>query len=74
MKTIVIVGLILVTFFISCSRGVEPIDNYSGCIVHKKTHIWRHRRWYFMQRDSVFVEVRVTGFDYKKYEVGDTIK
>lgn len=68
-----LITLALLSLILQSCHKEEPISNYKGCIVH-----WKGasvvERVYKLQKDTIFVDVYVTDFDYKKYYIGDTIK
>ena len=67
--------ILLAVGFFSCT--MQPIDNYGGAIVHKKDAPPAGERFMLQintKDGSMLRTVYVSEFDYKRYEVGDTIK
>lgn len=52
----------------------EPIKNHKGGIVHYKASNIANGGRFKLEKDGKFLTVYITDYDYKRYNVGDTIK
>lgn len=74
-RTEICLYLLLATSLFSCT--MQPIDNYGGAIIHKKDAPPVGERFILQintKDGSALKTVYVSEYDYKRYEVGDTIK
>lgn len=69
-----LLSVVLILTLLSCKPSVEPINNYKESLVHYKgVSIMRGNR-FLIERDSIFISVYVTKYDFQRFEIGDTIK
>ena len=72
-KMVICLYLILVIFFVGCKKQ-EPIKNYKGAIIHYKSENIANGCRFKIEKEGKFLMVSVTDYDYKRYNIGDTIK
>lgn len=76
----IIIYLFINCIFTSCFYDPEPIDNYKCSVVYQKNSSRNNEVFEYIIKSRYknskyfFQKVRVLPYDWKLYEVGDTIK
>lgn len=76
----IIIYLFIFCIFTSCFYEPEPIDNYKCSVVYQKNSSRNNEVFEYIIKSRYknskyfFQKVRVLPYDWKLYEVGDTIK
>lgn len=66
--------MVLVVVFYSCEPNKQTLKNFDGYVLYEKTGLLNGGKNFTLIKNDTVKKVFVYTLDYRKYQIGDTIK